>query len=161
MADPYYVRHHLHLQRCSRDLRIWFEVHWALDHPYTLLTVDYDAMMDRTTPGELLGAPVADLTPADMLLSLTIHLVKHALYLPSIIDRPDIARVVLADDILMYFLDVAEVIKQHQGDIDWSLTATLAHEWGAVDMLGAVLRVCATYLDAPCWRHSRSRKRGV
>jgi hypothetical protein len=149
LDDRYYQQHHLHQQRCSEDLRIWFEVHWALDHPYTLLTIDYEALMDRTTPGELLGEPVNNLSLPDLVLSLAIHLVKHAIYLPSVLHRPDLARIILADGMLMYYLDIAEVIRRHQAEIDWALTVDLAHQWGAVDILGSVLRVCEDYLDTP------------
>ncbi len=149
MDDRYYERHHLHQQRCTPDLRLWYEVHWALDHPLTRLTVDYEALMDRTTPGTLLGAPVADLALPDLLLCLTIHLVKHAIYLPRVLDHPDLARIILADGMLMYFVDVAEVVKQFEGEIDWPQTVELAKTWGAAEMLGAVLQVCAGYLAAP------------
>ena len=88
------------------------------------------------------------MTIPDLLLSLAIHLVKHAVYLPSLLDREDLARIILADGMLMYYLDVAEVIKQHQ-EIDWDLTVQLAHNWGAVDILGSVLQVCKRYFDTP------------
>lgn len=149
MDDRYYERHHLHQQRCTEDLKLWYEIHWALDHPLTLLTIDYEAMMDRTTPGTLLGAPVSDLALPDLLLSLAIHLVKHAIYLPSVLDDPNLARIILADGMLMYFVDVAEVVKQHAAEIDWQLTIDLARNFGAVAILGSVLQVCAAYLDAP------------
>ncbi len=149
LDDRYYERHHLHLQRCTENLKVWFEIHWALDHPYTLLTIDYEALMDRTTPGELLGEPVNELSLPDLLLSLAVHLVKHAVYLPSVLDRPDLARIILADGMLMYYLDVAEVIKRHSADIDWGFTVDLARQSGAVDVLGSVFRVCHDYLDAP------------
>ncbi|MCC6602479.1 MAG: nucleotidyltransferase family protein [Anaerolineae bacterium] len=149
MDDRYYARHHLHQQRCTEDLRLWYEVHWALDHPLTRLTIDYEAVLDRTTPGTLLGAPVADLALPDLLLSLAIHLVKHAIYLPSVLDRPDLARIILADGMLMYFVDVAEVVKQHESEIDWPQTVDLAKAWGAAEILGAVLQVCHGYLRAP------------
>lgn len=149
LDDRYYDRHHLHQQRCSKDLHVWFEIHWALDHPYTLLTIDYDGLMDRTAPGTLLGEPVRDLSLPDLLLSLAIHLVKHAIYLPSVVDRSDLARIVLADGMLMYYLDVAEAIKRHRTEIDWALAVGLARQWGAVDILGSVLRVCCGLLDAP------------
>ena len=148
LHDRYYERHHLHQQRCTRDLKIWFEIHWALDHPYTLLTIDYEGVMARTTAGQLLGQPVRDLALPDLLLSLAIHLVKHAIYLPSVVERPDLARIILADGMLMYFLDIAEVIRQKGAEIDWPLTVRLAREWGAVDILGSVLRVCQRYLGA-------------
>jgi hypothetical protein len=149
MDDAYYGRHHLHQQRCSVDTKIWFEAHWAMDHPYTLLTIDYEALMDRTTPGELLGESVRDLSPPDLLLSLAVHLVKHAVYLPNAMDRPDLPRVILADGMLMYFLDVAEAVKRHDAEIDWLFLVDLAQASGATTILGSVLRVSREYLDAP------------
>lgn len=149
LDDRYYERHHLHQQRCTADLKLWYEIHWALDHPLTRLTVDYEAVLDRTTPGQLLGAPVADLSLPDLILSLTIHLVKHAVYLPSMLDHPDLARIILADGMLIYFVDVAEVVKQHEAAIDWQQTVDLAKAWGAAEMLGAVLQVCQGLLQAP------------
>ena len=148
MHDDYFTRHHLHQQRCSKDLNIWFEIHWALDHPYTLLTVDYKSIFARAKPSTLLGAPIHEMALPDLLHSLAIHLVKHAVYLPSLIHREDLLRVILADGMLMYYLDVAEVIKRHN-DIDWQLTTQLAREWGAMDILDSVLQVCKKYFDAP------------
>lgn len=151
--DIYYERHHLHQMRGREDIKLWFEIHWALDHPYTLLTIDYESLMDRTTPGTLLGEPVNELSLPDLLLSLAIHLVKHAVYLPSVLDRPDLPRVILADGMLMYYLDVAQLLRQYGKQLDWSLTVELARQWGVVSILGAVLRVCRDYLAAgvPEW----------
>lgn len=148
LKDEYFTRHHLHQQRSTRDLNIWFEIHWALDHPYTLLTVDYESIFKRAKPSQLLSAPVREMAVPDLLLSLAIHLVKHAVYLPSLVDQDDLPRIILADGMLMYYLDVTEVLKQYR-DIDWDLTLRLAREWGAVDILGSVLQVCKRYFDAP------------
>jgi hypothetical protein len=149
LDDPYYERHHLHQQRSSPDFKVWFEIHWALDHPYTRLTVDYEGLMDRTAPGELLGEPVNVLSPPDLLLALAVHLVKHAVYLPYVLARPDLARIILADGMLVYFLDVAEAIKRYDAAMDWDLAVELARSWGAVEILGSVLRVCAEFLASP------------
>lgn len=153
MDDAYYERHHLHQQRCSPDLKIWFEIHWALDHPLTQQTINYEAMIDRATPGSLLGEPVMDLSPADLLLSLAIHLVKHAVYLPATVERPDLQRIILADGMLMYYLDIAEVLKLWGDRLDWLQLIALTKEGGIVDMVGSVLRVCQRYLQAavPKW----------
>jgi hypothetical protein len=148
LHDDYFTRHHLHQQRCTSDLNIWFEIHWALDHPYTLLTVDYESVFERAKPSTLLGAPIQEMAIPDLLLSLAIHLVKHAVYLPSLVYREDLPRIILADGMLMYYLDVAEILKQNK-DIDWNLTIQLAHDWGAVDILGSVIQVCSRYFDAP------------
>jgi hypothetical protein len=148
LKDEYFTRHHLHQQRSTADLNIWFEIHWALDHPYTLLTVDYESIFERARRAQLLGAPIQEMAVPDLLLSLAIHLVKHAVYLPSLVDREDLPRIILADGMLMYYLDVTEVLKQYH-DIDWELTIKLARDWGAVDILGSVLQVCKRYFDAP------------
>lgn len=148
LKDEYFARHHLHQQRCTPDLNIWFEIHWALDHPYTLLTVDYESIFLRAKPSTLLNAPVQEMALPDLLLSLAIHLVKHAVYLPSLIERDDLPRIILADGMLMYYLDISEVLKQNR-EIDWDLTIRLVRDWGAVDILGSVLQVCKRYLDAP------------
>jgi Uncharacterised nucleotidyltransferase len=148
LDDEYFARHHLHQQRSTPDLSIWFEIHWALDHPYTLLTVDYESMFERAKPATLLNAPVHELAVPDLLLSLAIHLVKHAVYLPSLMDREDLPRIILADGMLMYYLDVTEALKQNK-NIDWDLALRLARDWGVVDIFGSVLYVCQKYLDAP------------
>lgn len=148
LKDEYFARHHLHQQRCTPDLNIWFEIHWALDHPYTLLTVDYESIFERAKPSHLLDAPVREMALPDLVLSLAIHLVKHAVYLPSLVQEDDLPRIILSDGMLMYYLDVTEVLKQNPV-IDWSLTVQLAREWGAVDILGSVLVVCKRYFEAP------------
>jgi hypothetical protein len=148
LHDDYFARHHLHQQRSTPDLNIWFEIHWAFDHPYTLLTVDYNGIFERARAAQLLGAPVREMAPPDLLLSLAIHLVKHALYLPSLVEREDLQRIILADGMLMYYLDVAETVRQYNGKIDWNLTIALARQWGAGDSLGSVLRACNRYFGA-------------
>jgi hypothetical protein len=149
LDDAYYDRHHLHQQRCTQDLKIWFEIHWAIEHPYTLLTIDYDALMDRTTPGVFLGEPVQELALSDLLLLISIHLVKHAIYLPQTLHRTDLLRLILADGMLMYFLDIVEFITHFNTDLDWDFILECTHQWGASDILGSVLRVCRDYFAAP------------
>lgn len=149
MDDDYYKRHHLHLQRCSKDAQLWYEIHWAVEHPLTLLTIDYEALIARTTAGTLLDAPVRELSLTDLLLTLSAHLVKHAVYLPGTLNRPDLARVFLADDMLTTLLDVAEVLKQYEPAIEWQEVIDRAKAWGAVDIVGSVLYACHEFLQAP------------
>jgi Uncharacterised nucleotidyltransferase len=149
LRDDYFSRHHLHQQRSSPDLKVWFEIHWALDHPYTLLTIDYEGIFERARGAKLFGTPVREMANPDLLLSLAVHIVKHAVYLPSLIGREDLPRIILADGMLMYYLDVAEVLLQFKDKIDWDLAVQLAYQWGAVEILGSVLMVCNRCLEAP------------
>ena len=149
LEDAYYDRHHLHQQRCTPEHRIWVDIHWALDHPYNCLTIDYDALMDRTRESTLVGAPVRELSASDDLLCLVVHLVKHAVYLPGVLSRPDLARIILADGFLMYFVDIATLLQTHAAEIDWPETWRRARAWGATVSLDASLRVCRDCLATP------------
>ncbi|MBP7998714.1 MAG: nucleotidyltransferase family protein [Chloroflexi bacterium] len=150
MQDAYYERHHLHQQRSTADLRVWYEIHWALDHPLTRQTINYEAMMDRATPGTLLGLPVRNQALPDFILTLIIHLVKHAVYLPSTWQHPELARIILGDGMLMYFVDIAEAIKQLTPDkAAWQQIVRLSQQWGIVEMTGPVLQVCQEFLATP------------
>jgi len=147
LADEFYDRHHLHQQRSSPDLKTWFEIHWALDHPYTLLTVDYEELFRRGRPGRLLDRPVVEMTAPDLVMTLCIHLVKHAIYLRSILERPDLGRAILAEGMLMYYLDVAEALRMFTSQDDYEVLADLSNRSGASQSVGAVLRACLALLD--------------
>ncbi len=149
LDDRYYYRHHLHQQRCNADRSIWIEPHWLLDHPYTQLTVDYEAMLARARPAELWGLPLLELEWPDLLISLCIHLVKHAVYLPYSLGRPDLARLILADGMLMYYLDIAEALRLAADDPPWERLVEAANRAGAGSLVAAVLETCARLLDAP------------
>ena len=149
LDDRYYQRHHLHQQRCNTDRSIWIEPHWLLDHPYTLLTVDYEALLDRTRPDELWGISVRELSPPDLLLALSIHLVKHAVYLPSVLERQDLQRLILADGMLIYFVDVAEAVGHYSDEMRWEQVIDLSRDCGTVDIMGSVLRICRDHLGTP------------
>lgn len=149
LDDAYYARHHLHQQRCNPGRAVWFEPHWRLDHPYNLLTIDYDAMLRCSQPATLFGEPVRELSPPDLLLSLVVHLTKHALYLTSTLERRDLPRLIVADGMLMYFADVAEVLQRYEQGLDWDCVVARAQEAGASEMVGAVLRVCRRWLAVP------------
>lgn len=148
LDDAYYARHHLHQQRCNPGRGVWFEPHWRLDHPYNLLTIDYEAMLQRSKPATLLGEAVRELAPPDLLLSLVVHLAKHALYLTSTIERRDLPRLIVADGMLMYFADVAETVRHYGPTLTWDCVVERARQAGAGEMMGAVLRVCRLQLGA-------------
>lgn len=149
LDDRYYYRHHLHQQRCNADRTIWIEPHWLLDHPYTQLTLDYEAMLGRARPGHLWGLPLLELEWPDLVISLCIHLVKHAVYLPYSLDRLDLARLILADGMLMYYLDVAEALRLAGDNPPWSSLVDAANRAGAGAIVAGVLEVCAGFLGAP------------
>jgi hypothetical protein len=148
LDDKFYYRHHLHLMRCSPDLKIWYEIHWALEHPYTLLKIDYEGIFMRGSPGVLLNKPLLEMSVEDLILTLTIHLVKHAIYLPFLYKDPNIIEIILADGMLMYFMDIAAVLKKMENEINWTAICTRADEWGVAESLRAVLEISNRFLGA-------------
>ena len=139
LDDAFYFRHHLHLELSLSDCWTWVEIHWAYDHPRTRLTIDYEAVVDRATPSKLLGAPAWDPALPDLLIYLSVHLVKHMVHLPHIANRPDLERLILAEGRLMYFLDIAEAVKLFHDQIEWALLIDLARQYGVTAILGSTL----------------------
>lgn len=149
LPDEFYKRHHLHLELSLPDCWTWVEIHWAFDHPHTQLTIDYEAVLDRATVAELLGVPIWEPNPCDLLLYLSVHLVKHMVHLSTTYNRTDLPRLILAEGRLMHFLDVAEAVRMVAETIDWLLLIELAETYGAAAILGSTLRVCQEHLAAP------------
>ncbi len=129
LDDAYYDRHHLHQQRCSQDLRIWFEPHWALDHPYTLLTIDYEALMDRTTPGSCWVSRFVSCSPRTSCSAWPSTWSNTRSICPASSVDPIWRGIILADGMLVNYLDAAEVIKVHAETLDWSQAVTVAKQF--------------------------------
>lgn len=149
LPDDYYMRHHLHLELSLADCWTWIEIHWAFDHPRTLLTIDYDAILARTTRADLLGANIWEPNLVDVLLSLSVHLVKHAIYLPVVLEHPRLERLLMADKRLIHSLDIAELVKQHGDGLDWDLLLKVTEQSGAGLIMHSVLHMCRRLFDAP------------
>ncbi len=77
-------------------------------------------------------------------------------------ERPDLARIILADSMLMYYLDVAEAIARLGPQIDWPQLVDVAQASGAAGIVGAVLRACVRLFASavPAWVQTSLAVRG-
>jgi hypothetical protein len=146
--EKYFERNHLHLQYLRREGGVAAELHWALDHKYTVFNIDYTEIFDEVLSGQLAGVEALFLPPENLLLSLCIHLIKHCYYTQYILPRPDFAELILASGLILY-CDIAEVIGHYGPDLDWDLVVRKARHWQVEPAVQPALASVAQLFDAP------------
>ena len=129
LDDRYFERNHLHLQYLKREGEVVTEIHWALDHKYTVFNVNYAEIFGDAIVGQVVGVEALLMPPENLLLSLCIHLIKHCYYSKYILTRPDFVELVLASGFLILYCDIAEVIRRYGPDLNWALTVCKARRW--------------------------------
>ena len=85
------VSHHLP-PFVSRDLRCVLGAQWGLKSPLLGLQIDYPAMWSRALPLDFHGVPLQQLSPADNLFHLCIHLGFFKSGLRDVMDLYNLAR---------------------------------------------------------------------
>jgi len=149
LPDRYYERNHLHLQYLERASRTSVELHWALDHKYTLLTVDYEGIFARSREVDLLGARALLMSREDWLLSLAIHLIKHCPWLGSALQRGRARDYLLSEGALLWLCDIAAAMGRWSSELDWPALMARARDWGGVPHLAWSLQAAAGVLGSP------------
>jgi Uncharacterised nucleotidyltransferase len=136
----YYRAYHLHLAlaRPGPAGPLSVELHWAIDHPFSLTTVDVAGLLTRVQTIQVEGAAVPVPAPDDLILTLALHTLKHAVRLPYWVEIGQVEQVA-QEESLLALLDVA-LAAQHAGpELDWEALARRAAEWGAAQAVRACL----------------------
>ncbi len=149
LADGYYERNHLHLLLVKRPNGVAAEVHWAIDHKYTLYDIDYPHIFEDAQRGKIAGTEALLLSPEDRLLCLCAHLVKHCYYNKFILNQPDFLSLVLASGSLVQYCDIAETVRHHSGEMDWDAIREKAEGWGMEGVVHTGLFSTARLFDPP------------
>lgn len=143
----YFERNHLHLQFVKVNAVI--ELHWALDHKYTVFAIDYDAFFSEARDGELGGASALLIPPENLLLSLCIHLVKHCYYMRHIPPGPELITWILNDGFLILVSDIDGLLRRHEKDLDWDIVLQEARRWLVEPVLQPSLALVVQLFRAP------------
>ncbi|MBN1672736.1 MAG: nucleotidyltransferase family protein [Kiritimatiellae bacterium] len=148
LPDGYFARHHLHvrLTRPSRNVRL--ELHWALDHPFTLYTIDYAGLLQRVERRPIHDAALPVLCAEDRLLTLCLHLVKHGPFLAGWLAEQDVAALLLRARLGVWLLDVRECLRSSEA-LDWALIRERARAWGLEGVVTACLQAVARVYASP------------
>ena len=98
------------------------DLHWALGRKYFTMPMDFDQLWNRTVRTKLIGTPVPDLSPEDLVLYLCYHGGRH------LFGR------------LSWVCDVAATVTAHP-DLDWDALMAKATQMGArrLTLLGLCL----------------------
>jgi hypothetical protein len=140
----FYRRYHLHveLSQPGATARARLELHWALDHPFALITPDVNGLVTRGQPQYIGRFETAVPDPDDLVLSLAVHLAKHAVLLPLWLEIGQMDRIVDEGHLLLAF-DLALACQQLRGELNWNMIAARAAQWGAT----GVTRDCLNALE--------------
>jgi hypothetical protein len=149
LPDRYYERNHLHLRYVNSSRRIPVEIHWALDHKYTLLTIDYAGIFRRAQPAAVAGSDGLMMSSEDLLLTLCIHLAKHCPHLQAAWQSGRLQDYMLDQGALLWLCDIAGVLDRLPEELDWKQVHRRAQDWGACEALGISLRASNQLLRSP------------
>jgi hypothetical protein len=146
LFDAYHLKHHFHIQRLlDGGDGATVELHWNLDHHYTMFTIDIEGMMERSRIEHVGSVAIRVLEPHDQLLGLCLHAVKHCPAVRHFPRSPLLARRVLLDGWLTQMVDLSMVLARRH-DFDWHELATRARSWGVDPLTHSALTAASTML---------------
>jgi hypothetical protein len=139
LPDRYFEKHHLHLSFTHRERGLVAELHWALDHPYTLFTVNYPALFEGKELASFEGQTIPVLSPEDRLLTLSLHFLKHCPFLSELIREDDSRSLLLRGRWMIWLLDIYRALIYSRREPDWRAIREKAREWNLEYVLSACL----------------------
>ena len=152
LPDRYFEKHHLHLSFKDPRRNAIVELHWALDHPYTLYTIDYASLFPKREKASFEDFTIPVLNPEDRLLTLCLHLVKHCPFLSFLLDEDDLPALILKGRWMLWLLDIHLLLTERGKSFRWENILEKAERWGldkqVAICLSAAFRVFQTPLPA-------------
>ena len=123
----FYRRHHLHWPLVHAANGVLCDLHWAVDHPYKLLRIDYDAIFQEAREMSCEGFTWKEPCPRHQLLLAVAHLAKEVREFSG--GAPP-AEELVATGRLLCWLDIAFIIRNAGASLDWPLVRREAAAWG-------------------------------
>jgi len=149
LPDRYFERHHLHLSFHHPEKKTIIELHWVLDHPYTLYTVDYASLFSGREEASFEDFTIPILRPEDLLITLCLHLVKHCPFLPLLIEETDFPSLFLKGRWLLWFLDIHLLLTGQGESLDWDTVRDKARRWGMDKRVAVCLQAASRIFQTP------------
>lgn len=130
LPSRYFEKHHLHLSFKDPGRNTIVELHWALDHPYTLYMIDYESLFAEKGEASFEDLTIPVLSPEDRLITLSLHLVKHSPFLPHLIKEVDLPSLILKGRWVLWLLDIHLLLTGRGEEFDWAAVQKKARRWG-------------------------------
>jgi hypothetical protein len=156
LSEQFYLDHHFHIPMIHPGRRVYLELHWQLLDEYKQARADIDLFwkdLEAVDMGE--GSSGFGLSPSANLLYLCLHVDKHGYMNRFVLERPDLAEIVLApesENRLMWFVDIRELIHRHRSRIDWDSIVNRARAWGVERSVHSTLAIMANLFE---WEEGR------
>jgi len=126
----YFEKHHLHLSFKDPERNTIVELHWALDHPYTLYTMNYADLLAGEEEASFEGLTIPVLNPEDRLITLCLHLVKHCPFLHLLVKEDDLPTLLLKGGWMLWLLDIHLLLTEHGESFEWESVREKTAKWG-------------------------------
>jgi hypothetical protein len=132
-GDSYYraTHLHIHLKKQQGQVSGAVEVHWYLDHPFMLYTIDTALILERRQWIEIQGCTIPAPEKHDLFLALAVHMVKHVVHLYHYVADEALDRLVDEGELLR-LLDLGLAYSQMHPHLDWLQLKDRAAEWNAL-----------------------------
>ncbi len=151
----FYRRHHLHWPLERRSDGVLCDIHWAADHPYTLLRADYAGVFDRSQGVNVEGFAWREPCPEHQVLLTAVHLGKEARHLD--LDASEVAE----RGLVVGWMDMALTLARHAARLDWDEVWRLAEQWFAGRPVAGAVLSAANLLGAPAPEAELDRARAA
>ena len=139
MPVRYFLRHHLHWQLRQPKQNVICDLHWAVEHPYRLYKIDYDAIFAAAQTVRCEGRTWHEPAPIHHVLLTAIHLRKHVDELWRWSKQPSGLEALVARGELLHLLDLALLVQRHGAKLDWDALSETAVTWNACEALAGSL----------------------
>jgi len=149
LPDRYFEKHHLHLSFKDHRRNAIVELHWALDHPYTLYTIDYASLFPRREKASFEDFTIPVLNPEDRLLTLCLHLVKHCPFLSFLLDEDDLPALILKGRWMLWLLDIHLLLTEREKSFRWEDILEKAERWGLDKQVAVCLSAAFQIFQTP------------
>jgi hypothetical protein len=161
LPEWFYRRHHLHWPLLNRESRIACDAHWAVDHPYSLLKIDYAAIFSRSTVAPDDRRAWRRLSPMDAVLMQAAHLAKECASRAASDAASDFTAEVLEAGLLLKWLDLALMLRTYRAVLEWDDVHATCIRWNLNDRLQAALSGCSALFPATAaWLPAGERQGG-
>lgn len=128
MTKGVYDRHHLQWPLANAQSGLQLDLHWALDHPYKLLRIDYDNLFAQSHRASREEGDWREAGPVHQVLLSCIHLMREQPFLTGDPAVPNVEAVV-ADCKLTLWAELALLVARHGPGLDWGDVVGMARRW--------------------------------
>lgn len=160
MPVKYFLRHHLHWQLRQPEQNVICDLHWAVDHPYRMYRIDYEAIFAEARRVESPFGSWMEPHPMHHLILTALHVRKHVEELYTISQQPDGVAVLVARGEVLHLIDAALLLQRHGQVLDWDRLGDVAADWNAeeavVGCLALVQRAFGVSVPQPWFKSFQS-----